>query len=289
MTSALLRPVSARPFLKWAGGKRQLLEQFAPLYPPNFDRYIEPFVGSAAVFFNIRERVELRFAALSDNNEELINCYRVVRDEVEALIRRLRNHKTRHHESLPSHYYAVRDLDLDRLSPVQRAARLIYLNKAGYNGLYRVNKEGRFNVPVGSYKDPPICDPALLRAASAALQNVPIEVRDFESWLADARARDFFYIDPPYVPLSRTANFTSYVAGGFGNDEQSRLASFARDLAAKGARFMVSNSDTALVRKLYKGFEQKRVRARRAINSNGKARGEISELVIMNYVSGKAR
>jgi DNA adenine methylase len=279
-------PVTARPFLKWAGGKRQLLEQFGLLYPQTFERYIEPFVGSAAVFFGIRERVDLRFAALSDNNEELINCYRAVRDDVEGLIRRLRTHKKRHHEELPAHYYAVRDLDPSRLSSVQRAARLIYLNKAGYNGLYRVNAEGRYNVPVGSYKDPPICDPELLRAASVALQDVRIDVRDFESWLADARSGDFFYIDPPYVPLSKTANFTSYVPGGFGPDEQSRLASFVAGLNKRGARFMVSNSDTALVRELYRGFEMRRVRARRAINSNGKARGRISELVIMNYVPG---
>jgi DNA adenine methylase len=286
MKTAALPRVAARPFLKWAGGKRQLLEQFAPLYPERFERYIEPFVGSAAVFFDVRGRVDSRFAALSDNNEELINCYRAVRDDVEGLIRRLRIHKKRHHEALPSHYYAVRDLDLSRLSSVQRAARLIYLNKAGYNGLYRVNAEGRYNVPVGSYKDPPICDPELLRAASVALQNVRIEVRDFESWLPDARSGDFFYIDPPYVPLSKTANFTSYVPGGFGPDEQKRLASFVAGLNKRHARFMVSNSDTALVRELYKDFEVRGVRARRAINSNGKARGRISELVIMNYVPG---
>jgi DNA adenine methylase len=283
MTPTALPRVAARPFLKWAGGKRQLLDQFATLYPKSIKRYIEPFVGSAAVFFDLRERAGLSFAALSDNNEELINCYQVVRDDAEGLIRRLRVHKRRHHECTPAHYYQVREQQPQALSAVQRAARFIYLNKTGYNGLYRVNRAGRFNVPVGRYRDPPICDAGLLRAASAALADVEINVRDFEDWLPAARKGDFFYIDPPYVPLSRTANFTSYVPGGFGAEEQARLATFAAGLDKKGAKFMISNSDTALVRRLYSRFRIERVRARRAINSNGRARGAISELVVTNY------
>jgi DNA adenine methylase len=289
MKTASLPRVAARPFLKWAGGKRQLLEQFAPLYPQRVERYIEPFAGSAAVFFDLRERCELGFAALSDGNEELINCYQVVRDDVESLIRKLRTHKRRHHESFPAHYYDVRSLDPDSLSPLERAARLIYLNKTGYNGLYRVNARGGFNVPVGSYKDPPVCDPALLRTASMALQGVRIEARDFEDWLADAKKGDFFYIDPPYVPLSKTANFTSYsrhASNGrntFDIKDQERLAAFVQRLSDCGCNVMVSNSDTRTVRDLYRGFARKKVRARRAINSNGRARGEISELVITNY------
>jgi DNA adenine methylase len=280
-TNAL--PNTARPFLKWAGGKRQLLEQFAPLYPARIERYIEPFAGSAAVFFDVRERFDLRFAALSDDNAELINCYRIVRDDVEALIKKLRAHKKRHHEEFPSYFYGVREQLPDRLSPVARAARFIYLNKTGYNGLYRVNAAGRFNVPVGRYKDPPICDAELLRAASAALQGVNIDVRDFGDWLSKARAGDFFYIDPPYVPLSKTSNFTSYAAGGFGAAEQVRLARFVRDLDGRGARVMLSNSDTPIVRKLYGGFDIKKINARRNINSNGARRGQIAELVIRNY------
>jgi len=274
---------TARPFLKWAGGKRQLLERFAPLYPERVDRFVEPFAGSAAVFFDVRARFDLKFAALSDNNEELVNCYQVVRDDVEAFIRRLRAHKKRHHEQYPSHFYSVREQQPDRLSLAQRAARFIYLNKAGYNGLYRVNAAGRFNVPVGRYNDPPICAPELLRTASAALQGVRIEVRDFEEWLGEAKAGDFFYIDPPYVPLSKTSNFTSYVPGGFGIEEQERLASFVRDLDARGALVMLSNSDSPIARKLYRGFGITKLQARRNINSNGARRGSIAELVIRNY------
>ena len=276
--TALLAQVTAQPFLKWAGGKTQLLSQFAPLYPERIERYIEPFVGSAAVFFDIRRRFTLRYAALSDSNAELINCYQVVRDQVEELIDVLAKHKARHSDE---YYYRMRrEVLSDR---VEKAARLIYLNKTCYNGLYRVNSKGEFNVPIGRYKNPRIYNPDLLCAASQALQGVDLAVQDFWNWLPKAQAGDFFYIDPPYFPLSPTANFTSYTEGGFGLEEQRRLAQFVRDLDAKGCLVMVSNSDTTVIRKLYRGLRFTKVSARRSINSNGAARGTISELVIRNY------
>ena len=273
--------VEAEPFLKWAGGKGQLLTQFADLYPRRIERYVEPFVGGAAVFFDLRARFELRAAALSDNNDELINCYTVVRDRVEELIELLAQHKRRHHAQHPDYYYKMRDT-VPR-DPVRRAARLIYLNKTCYNGLYRVNSRGQFNVPIGRYRNPPICDPDLLRRASAALQGVELRVCDFAAWLDEAQPGDFFYIDPPYFPLSKTANFTAYTHGGFGLEEQVRLAGFVRQLDARGCLVMVSNSDTQVIRDLYAGLRITTVTARRAINSNGARRGPTNELVITNY------
>ncbi|MCZ6689916.1 MAG: DNA adenine methylase [Planctomycetota bacterium] len=274
----------AGPFLKWAGGKGQLLSQFASLYPRKIERYLEPFVGSAAVFFDLRERFAGLRATVSDNNKELIRCYEDVRDDVEGLIRRLRQHKARHGRE---HYYGVRGRSLGRLSPVARSARLIYLNKTCYNGLYRVNARGEFNVPIGSYKNPGIFKEDQFRAASAALQEVRLEVRDFSACLRDARAGAFVYFDPPYDPVSRTASFTGYTERGFGVTEQERLAGIFRELDAKGCLVMLSNSDTPLIRKLYRGFRLKSVTARRAINSNGRRRGAIGELVVMNYAPGK--
>ena len=268
------------PFLKWAGGKGQLLAQFAPLYPSRVGRYVEPFVGSAAVFFDLRRRHPDIAASLSDDNEELINCFRIVRDDVEGLIRRLRRHKERHSRE---HYYEVRARKVARLTPAQRAARLIYLNKTCYNGLYRVNGQGEFNVPIGSYKNPAICQAPLLRAASRALAGVDLEVRDFADCLGEARRGTFVYFDPPYHPVSRTASFTSYTEGGFGEEEQRRLADLFAALDRKGARVMLSNSDTPFVRDLYDGYRIEAVSARRAINSNGARRGVVSEVVVCNY------
>jgi DNA adenine methylase len=270
----------AGPFLKWAGGKTQLLDQIAPLYPDRIRHYMEPFVGSGAVFFDLRSRFPDMRATLSDNNEELINCYRIVRDDVEGLIRRLRNHKSRHGKE---HYYKVRGESPSRLTPPQRAARFIYLNKTCYNGLYRVNASGGFNVPIGSYADPKICQASRLRAARDALQGVTLEVRDFGACLKEARKGTFVYIDPPYHPLSATSNFTGYTEGGFGEQEQIRLSRLFRDLHGKGARVMLSNSDTPFIRELYKGFPIHQVTARRAINSNGNRRGAITEVVVMSH------
>lgn len=267
------RPTAA-PFLKWAGGKTQLLRQLRPLLPDTFDCYFEPFLGGGALFFNVAPGV----AYLSDVNEELINVYRVVRDDVESLIAQLGNHK---HEK--NHYYAVRALDPRFLDPVERAARMAYLNRTCFNGLYRVNRRGQFNVPFGSYKNPDICPVDKLRAASATLQGVSIERQDFADAVAHARAGDFVYFDPPYDPVSRTASFTRYAKGDFGPEDQAALAETFADLTARGVHCMLSNSDTPLINELYAAFRVERVQARRAISRRAGGRGPVSEVVVLNY------
>jgi DNA adenine methylase len=268
---------SAKPFLKWAGGKGQLLAQLRPLLPSGYGRYFEPFVGSAAVFFALRPRQ----AALTDVNRELIDCYRAVREDVEQVIAALRRHAYDE-----DHYYRVRNLDPAQLSPPDRAARTIFLNKTGYNGLYRVNKKGRFNVPFGRYKNPGFAHADQLdnlRAGARALRRVTLEVRDFGEVESHARARDFVYFDPPYVPASSTADFTSYVPGGFGWGEQRRLADVFARLTRKGVRAMLSNSDTPAVRELYGAFRIDAVLASRSINSRADKRGKVGEVVVRNY------
>jgi len=278
--------VHPRPFLKWAGGKSQLLAQFAPLYP-RFEGYHEPFVGSAAVFFHLcqleaqgRLGHALARARLTDSNAELINCYCVVRDQVDALIASLARHKQRHSAE---YYYDVRRHTLSDLSPVERAARLIYLNKTCYNGLYRVNRQGQFNVPLGAYQQPGIFDAQELRAASAALQTVELAVADFRGVLHHAHAGDLVYFDPPYHPLNKTSSFTSYTQAAFGEQEQRELAQLYRALADRGCRVMLSNSWSPLILDLYRGFRLVEVKAARAINSKPERRGKISELVVLNF------
>lgn len=276
-----------KPFLKWAGGKGQLLAQITPLLPAEFKGYHEPFVGSAAVFFHLaglrqagQVGSRLSRVYLSDSNEELINCYRVVRAEVEPLIALLAEHK-RHHSH--DYYYAVRRLQPAQLSALELAARLIYLNKTCFNGLYRVNRQGQFNVPVGRYANPAIFDPANLRAASRALQSAHVAVAGFRQVIDRARPGDFVYFDPPYYPLSRTASFTAYTDAVFLEAEQQALAQVYRELDRRGVRVMLSNSWTPFVLDLYAGFTRLAVSAGRAINSNPARRGKISELVVINY------
>ncbi len=274
------RPLS--PFLKWAGGKARLLGQFERFFPHEVGRYSEPFVGSGAVFFYVMERFNPADVVLSDSNEELMNAYRAVRDDVEDLLIGLKEHRRSHGEG---HYYRVRSLNPAALSPPARAARLIYLNKTCFNGLYRVNSRGGFNVPMGSYKNPRIFDAENLRRVSQALQSVDLQVRHFSvlSDIAKQRRGDFIYFDPPYHPLSKTSSFTSYTAGDFKESDQKRLAEVYRTLDRKGCRLMLSNSDCLFTRGLYKGFRLETVRARRAINSKADGRGEINELLVLNY------
>jgi DNA adenine methylase len=277
----LRRP--ARPFLKWAGGKQRLLAQYEPHFPADLGRYWEPFVGSGAVFFHLWNTGRLEGnALLSDDNEELVNTYRVVRDEVEGLITLLSIHKERH---CRAYYYQIRLLDRQDvvLSDLERAARTIYLNRTCYNGLYRVNRKGQFNVPMGRYKDPRIVRPDVLRAASAALQGINVEVRDFRTIVDLAQEGDFAYFDPPYDPVSDTANFTSYTAGSFREQDQRDLAAAFRQLSAKGCRCMLSNSHTPWVLELYRGFRIEVVQATRAINSDAAGRGRIAEVLVLNY------
>lgn len=269
-----------RPFLKWAGGKGQLLEQLQPLLPvAPFRRYFEPFVGSAALFFALRPAE----ATLSDVNEELIDCYLAVQKQVERLASALARHT--YEEAL---YYQVRAQEPAALDLPRRAARTIYLNKTGYNGLYRVNRAGLFNVPFGRYTNPGFCSPASLanlRACSRALRGARVVVRDFAQVVTRARKGDFVYCDPPYVPLSGTSAFTAYQAGGFGPDEQARLAEVVARLTDAGVLVMLSNSDTPSVRKLYASsrYRINTVTASRSINSRGSGRGKVREVVVRNY------
>jgi len=282
---------AAQPFLKWAGGKGQLLEQYERFFPAaRGGRYFEPFVGSGAVFFHLRRRDLFEEYTLSDANEDLINCFRVVQQDVDALIARLEEHRRAHDKT---HYYAVRALDRDpawkATPPVERAARMIYLNKTCYNGLWRVNSKGHFNVPMGRYKNPDIANADRLRAASEALRGVRLEVRGFEAVKDAAAPGDFVYFDPPYHPLSATASFTSYAADDFGPDDQRRLAEVFAALDSQGCRVMLSNSDTPFVRDLYPSFRIETVCARRAINSASGKRGPVSEVVVLNVWPGYFR
>lgn len=282
---------NAQPFLKWAGGKGQLLDQFEQFLPSEPMRgYYEPFVGSGAVFFHLRPRKLFDRYQLSDVNPELVNCYRVIRDQVDALIAQLAEHKAQHHAQGSDYYYTVREWDRQpdwsQQDDVTRAARMIYLNKTCYNGLWRVNSKGYFNVPVGRYKNPAILDEPRLLAASDALDGVDLCVQDFEAVVHQAGAGDFVYFDPPYVPLSDTANFTSYARRSFGPEQQRELARAFATLADQGARVMLSNSDTSFVRALYKGFRVHTVTARRNINSAKRKRGRVNEIVVVGGCRG---
>jgi DNA adenine methylase len=274
-------PASAvpSPFLKWAGGKRQLKERILASIPQRMRTYFEPFVGGGAVFFALLGSGR-RFdrAVLGDANEELIRCYRAVRDDVGAVIRVLRPYRYDR-----DFYYRLRGRNPARLTDAGRAARLIYLNRCGYNGLYRVNRAGRFNVPFGRYKDPVICDVPRLEAASQALQRAKLVHGDFEETLRGARSGDFVYLDPPYVPLSVTSSFTAYAKTPFDGAEQSRLASVLRELGARKVRALLSNSDCVETRELYDPGLSETVPVRRAINSVGAGRGSVGELLVKSY------
>jgi len=269
-------------FVKWAGGKTQLLEQFKPFFPEKIDRYIEPFVGGGAVFFYIKKRYDPKEVILSDNVEGLVNCYLVVRDNVDELVELLKVHKSRHSKD---YYYKIRAMDVVDLDDVERAGRFFYLNKTCYNGLYRVNSKGMFNVPMGRYKNPSILMEEKLREASSLLQGVIVKHQGFGGVLDDARKGDFVYFDPPYDPLTDTAHFTSYTPHNFLKEDQTRLAEVYRKLDKKGCRVMESNSDTKLINKLYEGFRIETVKAKRMINSDATLRGPINEVLILNYLT----
>jgi DNA adenine methylase len=274
------------PIVKWAGGKGQLLSQFDPYFPASFGRYVEPFVGGGAVFFHLYNhgRLEGKEIVLIDRLEELINCYQVVQAQVEALIAALRVHEA--HKRDPDYYYQVRAWDrrddYAGRSDVERAARFIYLNRTCYNGLYRVNRRGQFNVPFGRYRNPTVCNEGNLRAVSQALQGVRLLADDFGRCLDFARAGDLIYMDPPYHPLSATANFTSYTSADFCAEDQQRLARTFYDLDRKGCCAMLSNSCTPFVQELYARYDQVQLLAARPINSRASGRGAICELLVMN-------
>lgn len=269
-----------RPFLKWAGGKGKLIEQYLPYFPQDYATYYEPFLGGGAIFFHLLPSQ----AVLTDINPELVNAYCCVRDRVDQVIAQLDYHR-RHH--CKAHYYQVRSTVPQ--AAVERAARLLYLNKTCFNGLYRENSRGQFNVPMGRYKNPTIYNPDLLSAAAAALQKAEIHLRPFEAVLTVAQtAQDFVYFDPPYHPLSPTSNFTAYNRFNFSDQDQMRLRDTFVELAQRGVKVMLSNSDCDFVRNLYQGFQMIPISAHRSINSNARKRGAITELlVISNYSTFK--
>ena len=273
MQLALIPEGSAcRPFLKWVGGKRQLLPTLLQRVPTSPARYIEPFLGGGALFFALRSKR----AVLADLNERLIRTYRAVRDSVEHVIHLLRTYP--HDERF---YNRLREQDIDAASHAELAAWFIYLNKTCFNGLYRVNRSNRFNVPMGEYANPALCDEPTLRSCSVALAGADLVHGDFAVTVAKAVPGDFVYFDPPYVPLSETSSFTSYTANGFGPDEHIRLRDTARTLRDRGVRVLISNSSALFVRRIYaEGFRVAEVCATRSVNSQATGRGAIAELLI---------
>lgn len=282
--SARIIAEKPKPFVKWVGGKRQLLAQFRRmnLYPPeNFDpknsKYFEPFVGGGAVFFDLLPEEGF----LSDLNKELVITYNVIKNDLEKLIVSLKKHKTD-----KDYFLEVRAQDPNKLSDVAVASRFIFLNRTCFNGMYRVNSKGGFNVPFGKYTNPLICDEDNLRKVSKALQNIDIKHQDYKEVLKKAKKGDFIYFDPPYYPVSKTASFTSYTAESFLDKEQTELRDTFVELHKKGCFVMLSNSDTPFINEIYsgiKGVRINKVQASRAINSNGSRRGKITEVLITNY------
>jgi DNA adenine methylase len=300
--------VRPRPFLKWAGGKRQLLPFLRRFCPAQFGTYYEPFLGSGALFFDLTRRglLQGRRAVLIDRNADLIGCYLRVRDQVDRVVAVLADLAAGHRRAPKRHYYAIRD---GRFNPLRRAiwgprgpdparytaelaAMLVYLNRTGYNGLFRLNRAGEFNVPMGRYRRPRICDAPTLVSASRALAAPGVELRhaSFDCVLDEAQAGDFLYFDPPYAPLSPTASFTAYTAGGFSAADHARLHQVVVELARRGCRVLLTNSSAPLVRRLYEqdaearraGLRTFTVAARRAINSNAAGRGGVTELLVSN-------
>lgn len=270
--------VSCKPFLKWPGGKRQLIRELLRHIPKKYGRYFEPFVGGGALFFSVKPE----YGYISDINPELINAYEVVQNNVEELIESLKKHK-----NTEKYFYQLRDADRTEeykyWSKVERASRLIYLNKTCFNGLYRMNSDGHFNVPYGFYKNPNIVDEHNLIACSALLKKTEIALASFETIEKKARKGDFVYFDPPYVPLNKTSSFTKYYKDDFDLDAQFALRELCDRLTSKGVLFMLSNSYTETVKELYKNYHVKVVRANRAINCKADGRGKINELIITNY------
>ena len=273
-----------RPFLKWAGGKRQLVPELLGTIDAAgpVRRYHEPLLGGGALFFALARSGRLkRPACLSDVNRNLIDAYLALRDDADLVIRHLKEHRRRHSEA---YFYQVRDAR--PRAPSRRAARIIYLNRTCYNGLYRENSKGRFNTPFGHYAAPMICDEENLRAVAATLAEVDIAARDFACVLALAERDDLVYFDPPYHPVSKTSRFTSYSRDGFGADEQRRLAEVAAVLVRRGVKVVLSNSMTEFTRELYRGFHCREVLAARNINSRADRRGKIPEALFASFPPG---
>lgn len=273
--------VLAAPVLKWVGGKRQLMDEIRQLVPKSYTTYYEPFIGGGAVLFDLQPDK----AVVNDINGELINLYEIIKNDVDALIEDLKRH-----ENTSEYFYNIRELDRNKevyegLSSVKKASRIVYLNKTCFNGLFRVNKAGEFNTPFGKYKNPNIVDEVTLRAVNKYFNRAKIKItnNDFEECLKGIRKGSFVYLDPPYDPISNSANFTGYDKGGFNRDEQVRLKKICDKLNKRGVKFLLSNSSTDFIKELYKEYDIKIVKAKRAINSNGDSRGDVDEVLIRNY------
>ena len=276
------KKVILQPFTKWTGGKRQLLPVIRELMPKKYNRYFEPFVGGGALFFDLAPKD----AVINDFNAELINCYQQIKDNPQELIEILKVHQ----EYNSKEYYldlrsADRDERIDMMSEVQRAARILYMLRVDFNGLYRVNSKNQFNVPYGRYKNPKIVDEELISAISVYLNNNQLEIKtgDFENAVLDVQPGDFVYFDPPYIPLSETSAFTSYTHEGFSYDDQVRLRDTFKKLSDTGAYVMLSNSSSFLVEELYRDFNIHYVEATRTNGAKSSSRGKISEIIVTNY------
>ena len=276
------KKVILQPFTKWTGGKRQLLPIIKELMPETYNDYYEPFIGGGALFFDLApER-----AVINDYNAELINCYQQIRNNPQELIDLLKYHQENNSKD---YYLQLRSVDRDdrinNMSDVQRAARILYMLRVDFNGLYRVNSKNQFNVPYGSYKNPKIVDEELILAISNYLNSNQIEIRtgDFEDALLDVQEGDFIYFDPPYIPLSETSAFTSYTQEGFSYEDQVRLRDTFRRLNDAGAYVMLSNSSSHLVEELYQDFNIHHVEATRTNGAKSSSRGKISEIIVTNY------
>ena len=273
-----------KPIVKWAGGKSRLLDELRKRMPAEMRTYAEPFAGGAALFFALVQdepgiaRRRFKRAVLCDQNEDLIACYRAVRDDVDSLIEALGAY--RYEREM---FYATRDLDPSGMNDVDRGARLLFLNRTCFNGLWRVNASGKFNVPFGRYKNPRIVDEEKLRAASRALQKVDLKVGDYTTVTKKLGEGDFVYLDPPYVPLSKTAAFTAYGKNGFSSDDQARLADELHRLKKQKVKAMLSNADTKESRVLYKGLCVSIVHMARSINSDPTKRGDTAEVIVTTY------
>ena len=275
--------IDAKPIVKWAGGKSRLLGELLARVPRRVKTYAEPFAGGAALFFALaseraRGARSFEHAVLADRNEELVACYRAVRDDVGAVIDALGGF---HHDR--DLFYEVRAQTTSGMTDVERAARFIFLNRTCFNGLWRVNSGGQFNVPFGKYKNPRIVHEDALRAASRALAGVHLCSSDFAEVTHELGRGDFAYLDPPYVPVSRTASFTAYAKDGFSAGDQERLARELRAMKRRGVKAMLSNADTPLTRELYDGLACHLVRAPRSISCDGGTRGDAGELVVTTW------
>lgn len=291
--------ISVKPYIKWAGGKSQLLENIRAKYPDRIERYCEPFVGGGAVLFDILANYKPREVLINDINAELANTYIQVRDNLEDIVNLLSNYQSSYHpmenDARKEYYYVKRERfnELKATSSpdlTEQAALFIFLNKTCFNGLYRVNSKGEFNVPIGSYKMPPICDKANLKRISGLLSGVEVHCGDYQKCADYIDENTFVYIDPPYRPLTTTASFTSYSENEFGDKQQIELCRFIDEISEKGAKVVASNSDPknsdgsdCFFDELYKRYLIERVSAKRMINSNADSRGNISELLICNF------